>query len=135
MNKFDRKNPIFFRGDFLLKTYFTNKKSYHQQHFVDKRLPLERVGVSRFWGKFLLIDLWLTVMSSTYVRKYPVYVRRRLSGTLQSPILKQLYWPLVYPHLTYGIEAWGGAGKCLVDRLQDLQDRCFRSVFFMWMLG
>ncbi len=42
--------------------------------------------------------------------------------------LKTLYYSLVYPHLTYGVEVWGNAIKTLTDRVEKIQKRAVRCV-------
>ena len=44
--------------------------------------------------------------------------------------LKQLYYSLIYPYLTYGITSWGSACKTRIHKIKTKQNRCARSIFF-----
>ena len=44
--------------------------------------------------------------------------------------LKQLYYSLIYPYLTYGITSWGSACKTRIHKIKTKQNRCARSIIF-----
>ena len=41
--------------------------------------------------------------------------------------LNTLYYSFVYPHLTYGIEVWGAASKCLIQSVEKFQKKIIRT--------
>ena len=47
---------------------------------------------------------------------------------LPPPIIKQLYFSLVYTHVLYGIEVWGKSSKTQLGRLMRIMDKCFKIV-------
>ena len=49
--------------------------------------------------------------------------------------LKQLYYNLIYPHLSYAIIAWGSAYKTHLKRLQSKQNTVLRLMFFATTSG
>ena len=42
--------------------------------------------------------------------------------------LKTLYYALIFPHLSYGIIAWGSADKGLIRQTELLQKRAIRTI-------
>ena len=44
--------------------------------------------------------------------------------------LKQLYYTLIYPYLTYGIMSWGTAYQTKLHKMRISQNNCIRSIFF-----
>jgi len=49
---------------------------------------------------------------------------------LKLPMLKQLYYTLIYPYLTYGILSWGNAPNTKIKKLLIKQNKCIRAIFF-----
>ena len=50
----------------------------------------------------------------------------KLSHFIPKNPLRCLYYSLIYPHLTYAIEAWGNSSKTKLSRLRRLLDRCLK---------
>ncbi len=44
--------------------------------------------------------------------------------------LKQLYYNLIYPHISYSILSWGNAAKTLISKVQVKQNKAIRAMFF-----
>ena len=53
---------------------------------------------------------------------------RRLRNFLPQNIRKQLYFSLIYPYLTYGVELWGCAAQTYLNPIVALQKRALRVV-------
>ena len=51
---------------------------------------------------------------------------KKVSHIIPNKPLRCLYYSLVYPHLTYAIEAWGNSSKTKLSRLRRLLDRCLK---------
>ena len=45
-------------------------------------------------------------------------------------MLKQLYYNLIYPYLTYGIMSWGITYSTNLTEIRTKQNKCIRSIFF-----
>jgi len=45
-------------------------------------------------------------------------------------MLRQLYYTLIYPYLTYGILSWGNASKTKIKKLSTKQNKCIRAILF-----
>ena len=51
---------------------------------------------------------------------------RKLSYFIPKSVLRTLYFALVYPHLTYGIEIFGFSSKTQMSKLDSLLNRCVK---------
>ena len=49
---------------------------------------------------------------------------------VNSSILKNLYYALIYPHILYGIQVWGSTFNYLTNRIMVLQKKCIRMMTF-----
>jgi len=50
-------------------------------------------------------------------------VVRRISCFVPIRVLMSLYYSLIYPHLTYGVLAWGNSSECNINRIERLRRR------------
>lgn len=50
-------------------------------------------------------------------------ISRKLSNILPGHTLKKIYLPLVYPHLVYCVDVWGGVSDAVLALHCSLQDR------------
>ena len=53
---------------------------------------------------------------------------RKLSRVLPHYILRKLYFTLVYPFLTYGIETWGSSSRTVLNKLCNAQNKCLKLI-------
>ena len=49
--------------------------------------------------------------------------------------LKQIYYNLIYPYISYAIEAWGSATSINLKRVQTKQNHIIRIIFFATLYG
>ena len=49
--------------------------------------------------------------------------------------MKQIYYTLMYPYISYAILAWGSAYKTHIDRIQTKQNHSARIIFFATAYG
>ena len=49
--------------------------------------------------------------------------------------LKQLYYYLIYPYISYAIVAWGSSCKSHLQKLQTKHNHLFRAIFFATLYG
>ena len=49
-----------------------------------------------------------------------------LKPVLKTKLLRNIYYSLVYSHLSYGIEAWGSADKTCLNKINILQNKAMR---------
>ena len=54
----------------------------------------------------------------------------RVKHFVNKPFLVKLYYSFVYPHLKYGIIAWGNTNKTILNKLQVSQNKIIRSINF-----
>ena len=57
-----------------------------------------------------------------------VALLNNLKYYLPPQVIKQLYFPLVYPHILYGIEMWGKSSKTQLDWLMRIMDKFFKII-------
>ena len=49
--------------------------------------------------------------------------------------MKQIYYSLIYPYISYAILAWGSAYKTHIDKIQTKQNHSARLIFFATAYG
>ena len=54
----------------------------------------------------------------------------KLRHYLNIHMLKQLYYNLIYPYLTYGVMSWGNTYSTNLTKIRTKQNKCIRSIFF-----
>ena len=59
----------------------------------------------------------------------------KLTLYLTLPQMKQLYYNLIYPYISYAILAWGSAYKSHLDKIQIKQNHSARLIFFATAYG
>ena len=79
---------------------------------------------------------WKYHISYTFSRiSSNIGVISKLRHYLSIGQLKQLYYNLIYPYLSYAIIAWGSAYKTRLKRLQSKQNTILRLMFFATTSG
>ena len=94
--------------------------------YADKNVKALEATINIELGKFYV---WLTankltlnIKKSNFIAKLRYYVPRK--------ILLNFYKSLIQPYLTYGLPAWGQAGKMYLNKILILQKRALRLLFF-----
>ena len=59
----------------------------------------------------------------------------KLQHYLSLKQLKQLYYNLIYPYISYAIVAWGSAYKTHIKKVQVRQNHVIRLIFFATLYG
>ena len=54
----------------------------------------------------------------------------KLRRYLNLHTLKQVYYTLIYPFLTYGLTSWGNTYKTTYAKIITKQNKCVRAMFF-----
>ena len=91
---------------------------------------IQRVNNAKFLG--LHIDdelLWHTHISHVS-RKISsgIYLLNAVKRTLTIPNMKQLYYSLIHPHLTYGVTLWGSDFKYELNKIIKAQKKAIRNI-------
>ena len=55
-------------------------------------------------------------------------ILKKLSATVPKTILRNLYFSLIYPHITRDIEIWGNSSSNDIRRLRALVDKCIKLI-------
>ena len=109
---------------------FSNSLHNLPGHIILDGSTLKRVQSSRFLGITIDEELsWkphVNNVCNTVSRN--IGMINKLKHCFPQPTLKSLYYAIVYPHLNYGVLAWGNAYKTLMDRLLLLQKKALRII-------
>ena len=93
---------------------------------------LERKDHIRYLG----VISWkyhIAFISARISRNIGIFSKLRHYVSLQQ--LKQLYYNLIYPYISYAIVAWGSAYKSHLKALQTKQNHIVRLIFFANLYG
>ena len=75
----------------------------------------------------------ISFLSSRLSRNAGIFLKlRHYVSVIQ---LKQIYYSLVYPYLTYAIVAWGSAYRTHLNKIQVKQNHIIRIIFFATLYG
>ena len=106
----------------------TTDKNNFEVTVTEQRV--EVVPSARFLG--LIIDDQLNwenhIKSISKKVNFKCFVLKRLKNTLDSKTKRMLYFAILYPHLTYGVEHWGAATKKCINQLPKLQKYAVRII-------
>ena len=59
----------------------------------------------------------------------------KLKHFLTLPQMRQIYYSIIYPYISYAILAWGSAYKSQIKKIQTKQNHAIRLIFFTRTLG
>ena len=68
----------------------------------------------------------------SYISKYRNYSEIEILSIQQ---LKQIYYNLIYPYISYSVLAWGSIYKTHIEKLQVKQNHTVRLIFFARKFG
>ena len=89
---------------------------------------VERVSQMNFLG--ILMDSRLSfadhIKSISKKVSRGIGIMRKLSYIVPQSVLRTLYFTLVYPHITYGIEIFGFSSRTQTSRLDSLLNQCIK---------
>lgn len=110
----------------------SNKSLANNSCLKIRNVEIKRVNQTKFLG--IIVDDKLTFKNhiDQVVKKISrsCGILRKVSQFVPHYVIKKLYLSIVYPHLTYGIEAWGSSGKTSLDRVINVQNKCIKLVNF-----
>lgn len=105
---------------------FSNKKSIPDLNIKIDNTNIERVKSIKFLG--VIIDEKISFAEHIQQTKTKISraagIMYKLSTVVPTTTLKCLYSSLVYSHLTYGVEVWGGSSSSRVSRIISIQNKC-----------
>ena len=91
--------------------------------------------------KYLAVHLDDTVSFKHHVSYFASQISRsngiiaKLRHFLTLSQLRQLYYSIIYPYISYAILAWGSAYKTHIKKIQTKQNHAIRLIFFARTLG
>lgn len=110
----------------------SNRNANTNQSIKIRDIEIKSVDETKFLG--IIIDNKLSFASHiNYVcsrLSRSCGIIRKLSFYLPLHVLKKIYLSLALPHLTYGVEIWGGTALTGLSKLGGLQDRCVKRLSY-----
>ena len=91
---------------------------------------IQRVNNAKFLGMHIDDELLWHTHISHVSRKLSsgIYLLNAVKRTLTIPNMKQLYYSLIHPHLTYGVTLWGSAFKYELNKIIKAQKKAIRNI-------
>ena len=105
-----------------------NKPLYHNVTLIMNRKAIEQTSHVKYLGVFVDEHLNWNHHISHVAKKIGrgIGILARLRQYLTPQMLKNVYYCLVYSHLSYGIHVWGSAAKTALNKLVILQKKAVR---------
>ena len=115
-----------------IMTFFLGNKSLQENFQLQiEKSDTEEVDDYKFLGihvdSRLMWDKHIDTLCSNVSKS--IYLLRYFKPLLGEKYLKLIYYGVIYPHMLYGIEIWGGAAEVHMKRLFVLQKRCIRIMY------
>ena len=119
------------------KTEFMLLTTRQKRQFIDEALsisinnePIKRVRSSKTLGLHIEETLsWSKHVEHIFKKVSPLLgLLKRIRDYADQDTLVTIYKALIQPHLDYGCVVWDGLDKCLVIKLQRLQNRAARII-------
>ena len=93
---------------------------------------IEQKSQIKYWGVFidehLKWDAQLQHINKKITKNIGILIKLRHFVPIST--LKQLYYTLTYPYLTYGLMSWGTAYQTTFNKIKVSQNNCIRCIFF-----
>ena len=110
--------------------------SFVNKHLLINGIPLKRIGndCTDSSVKFLGITIdehltWQKHLAQVNSKiSLAMFAIKQVKHILPRDILKNLYFALIHPHLSYGILAWGNANQTILRKTKMLQKRAIRTI-------
>ena len=109
-----------------------NKKIQSDFNIMAGNAKISRVTSIKYLGIYIDQQLnWQEHINSICKKISPIIgILSKIRHLVTFPILRQLYYALIHPHILYCIEAWGSAYQNHVKPLIILQKRAIRIITF-----
>ena len=105
-----------------------NKKIYHNVTLILNRKAIEQKDHVKYLG--VLMDEHLNwkkqIANVTKKISRGVGILAKLRSYVDPKLLKNIYYSIVYSHLSYGVEAWGSATASDLEKILILQKKAVR---------
>ena len=105
-----------------------NKKVYHNVTLILNRKAIEQKDHVKYLG--VLMDEHLNwkkqIANVTKKISRGIGILAKLRSYLDPKLLRNIYYSIVYSHLSYGVEAWGSASATDLEKILILQKKAVR---------
>lgn len=129
INKWLNSNKISLNADKTKYTIFSYRNTFHIQRITLGNFVIKFTDVTKFLGVHLDDKLSFSYHINHIIKKLSrsIGVLYKLNKYLPKNILRVLYYTLVQPFITYGIEAWFGTYSNLTNKINTLQKKAIRA--------
>ena len=93
---------------------------------IEQKSQIKYLGV--FIDEHLKWDAQLQHINNKITKNIGILFKLRHYVPIST--LKQLYYTLIYPFLTYGLMSWGTAYQTKLNKIKVSQNNCIRCIFF-----
>ena len=93
---------------------------------IEQKSQIKYLGV--FIDEHLKWDAQLQHINNKITKNIGILFKLRHYVPIST--LKQLYYTLIYPYLTYGLMSWGTAYQTKLNKIKVSQNNCIRCIFF-----
>ena len=94
--------------------------------YIEQNKQIKYLGV--FIDEHLKWDARLQHINKKITKNIGILIKLRHFVPVST--LKQLYYTLIYPYLTYGLMSWGTAYQTKLNKIKVSQNNCIRCIFF-----
>ena len=113
---------------------FSNTIRYPNREVKIGRFKIDQVDRAKYLGIIIDNELSFRHHIDYVVQKVSAClgILRRLSQYTPNYVLRTIYLSLIYPHLMYGVEVWGGSRQTVLCKLRSRQDKSVRLCSGAW---
>ena len=115
-------------GKTNFEIFRANKRIYHNVTLILNRKAIEQKDHVKYLGVLMDEHLNWKKQINNVTKKISrgVGILAKLRSYLDPKLLRNIYYCIVYSHLSYGVEAWGSACATDLEKLLILQKKAVR---------
>jgi hypothetical protein len=108
----------------------TKRPLYHNVVLIMNRKAIEQKEHVKYLGILMDEHLLWKPQISTISKKISrgTGILAKLKGHMDKSLLVNIYYSLVFSHLSYGVEAWGSACDSYISHLEVIQNKAVRVI-------
>lgn len=111
---------------YMLITPSRKKQIHVNIHNIERKNCIKYLGI--YLDEHLNWKSQIANVNNKITKNIGIFYKLRYCLDLH--MLKQLYYTLIYPYLSYGAMSWGNTYKTNLTKIYAKQNKCVRSIFF-----
>ena len=130
IDNWTRANKLSLNIDKTNFSIFTNKPCNNIPDIIIRNNIIARSNTQKFLGIFVDERLTFKTHIDKVCKKVSsgIGIIKKLRNFIAPNILLKIYNAIIYPHITYAIEAWGSSSKVGTNRLNNLINKASRLI-------